>query len=385
MNKERIREISALITQTDRFVHKSSTMFGDKFDYQDTVYSTQDDELIIGCLHHGNVSITPKRHFRSRYGCAKCDIDLPREYKRIKVLEQATLVHGDRYDYSRLVYVNMDEKVEIICSKHGSFWQDLYSHTARATDCPTCSREADRLSKDDFVSKARVIHGDLYDYGKVVYDVNSSIVVITCKKHGDFNQRAGSHLAGNKCTRCARDEFRLTTDEFIRNAREVHGDTYDYSRVVYTGNKNKVEIICKTHGSFFQKPNGHISSRQGCRFCSESRGEVAVESYLKEHGLKYIREYRIKPALYRYDFYLPELKVLIEFHGQQHYKPVEIFGGEIAYQSQIKRDAAKKKLARSNDLTLIVLSYLDLSDNSVKKALVRKLKKFLIHEQVPES
>jgi hypothetical protein len=167
----------------------------------------------------------------------------------------------------------------------------------------------------------------------------------------------------------------LSTEKFIKNAKEVHGNSYDYSKVKYYGNKRPVEIICPTHGSFWQKPNTHISSKNGCKLCHESKGEKAVEVFLSKYGINFIREYRIKPYLYRYDFFLQEFNIFIEFNGQQHYGPIELFGGDEGYQRTKERDSAKKQLVYQNKGHLVTLTYLNLSDNSVEKELIKRFKR----------
>jgi len=201
------------------------------------------------------------------------------------------------------------------------------------------------------------------------------MVIITCKKHGDFIQRAGSHLAGCECKKCKQEERLGTKEQFIKNAKIVHGDKYDYSKVEYIGIKRKVEIICPVHGSFWQRPNTHISNKAGCRFCSDSKGEKIVELILKKYNINYIREYKILPYLYRYDFYLPELNIFIEFNGQQHYKPIPIFGGDHEFQKTKERDIIKKQIIKNINGHLIIIPYTRLKEDVVEKELVRGLKR----------
>lgn len=274
------------------------------------------------------------------------------------------------------------DKVSFKCNIHGIFKQAIYHHFY-SKGCPVCSRinsakltsERCRFTQEKFIAKASMIHKGFYSYEKSKYVTNESKILITCPKHGDFIQKAGSHLSGCGCNKCYLERNRLKVDVFIENARKIHGDKFDYSKVVYLGNKKKVEIICPIHGSFWQKPNGHVSSKAACPFCSESKGERAVEIFLKKYGLNFIREYKIHPYLYRYDFYLPDYHIFIEFHGHQHYRPVELFGGENGFIDTKKRDKEKEFIVRSINGKLITLSYLNLHENSVEKYLVYFLKR----------
>ena len=359
---------------TDKFVINSKEKFGDKFSYQKTVYIDKSTELIITCDVHGDMAITPDQHRWTKYGCKKCDYEIPRADKKRILLDKAKVVHGDKYDYSRVEFTNISNKVEIVCRTHGSFWQSLLNHVLNENNCPTCSQADDLLTFEEFLTKARIIHGERYMYRKEAYQNTASMITITCKEHGDFPQRAASHLAGCGCKACFVISNRLTTDQFIKNAQEIHNNRYDYSKAIYSGSKSKVEIICPKHGSFWQSPNSHVSHRAGCKGCIQSKGETAVESALIKHGLEYIQEYRIKPHPYRYDFYLPKRNVFIEFHGYQHYKPIDIFGGEAGYLDTVRRDEIKMQLAKDANVKLIVLTYLNLSTGSVEKELIRQLK-----------
>lgn len=360
---------------TKQFIIKSMKLFGKKFDYSKTTYSGKYSDLIVTCPRHGDIKIQPWSHYQNHYGCLQCSYEIPREIKKQKILEIAAKVHRNYYDYSKVVFVNSSDKVEIICPKHGPFRQSLYEHSARGSKCPECARDDDRITLDDFLVRSRGMNGDNYDYSKVSFTKVSDIVVITCKKHGDFKQRVASHLAGCICRKCFFDNLLLPTKEFIKNARQRHGDTYDYSKVKYLGNKIPVEIICKTHGSFWVKPNSHVSSGSGCWKCSESKGEKEIDVILKKYKINFIREYRIKPHLYRYDFYLPEFNIFIEFNGIQHYRPVEIFGGEKAFTELKQRDEDKKQIIKSLNGKLIILTYQMLDEKTVESTLIHYLKR----------
>jgi hypothetical protein len=201
------------------------------------------------------------------------------------------------------------------------------------------------------------------------------MVTITCKEHGDFVQRASSHLAGCGCKKCFVDESKHSTEEFIKIAKEIHGNKYDYSKVDYQTNKIPVEIICSIHGSFWQIPNAHTSPRNGCPSCNESKGENLVESFLKKYNLNHIREYKVSPYNYRYDFYLPELNIFIEFNGFQHYSPVDFFGGEEGFRKTRKNDIIKKQIVKDNNGKLVIITYLHLNENTIEKQLIGSLKR----------
>lgn len=138
-----------------------------------------------------------------------------------------------------------------------------------------------RLTTEDFIKKAKAVHGDKYDYSKIVYVNQKTDVIITCPLHGDFRQRPNNHYMGAGCPVCSGNK-KSDTEDFIKKAKAVHGDKYSYDRVLYMNNKTLVEIICPIHGVFKQTPDKHLSG-QGCPMCV---GEKLENTNSKKYGAK---------------------------------------------------------------------------------------------------
>lgn len=196
---------------------------------------------------------------------------MPRKLTTDEFIRKARAVHGDRYDYSSVEYVNNRTKVKISCSEHGIFLQAPHDHVNSKSNCPECSGNVKRDNKR-FESDARAVHGELYDYSLVEYVNNSSKVKIVCKEHGEFVQEAYTHLSGSICPKCRIKinsiNKTLSTNEFIRKARQVHGDRYDYTNAEYKDSSHKVTITCHTHGDFDQVAVTHTSGH-GCPKCGD--------------------------------------------------------------------------------------------------------------------
>ena len=143
-------------------------------------------------------------------------------------IRKARLVHGDRYDYSKVEYEGASNKVIIICPEHGDFEQQAYNHM-NGYGCMLCAaKERGKIQKhtsEVFIIKAKEVHGEKYDYSKSEYNGNNIKVIIICPKHGEFLQVPSSHLQGQGCPKCAKENSgqsqRLTTEEFIQRAKEV--------------------------------------------------------------------------------------------------------------------------------------------------------------------
>ncbi len=131
-----------------------------------------------------------------------------------------------------------------------------------------------RLTTEEFISRARRVHGNKYDYALVEYSGTFTRVKIICREHGEFEQKPTKHLSGHGCKTCgglaAPNARRLNTEQFIAKAKRVHGDKYDYSLVSYERAVLPVKIVCPAHGEFEQRPHNHLSGN-GCRKCAVDR------------------------------------------------------------------------------------------------------------------
>ncbi len=208
------------------FIEKSKLIHGDKYDYSKVDYKNANTKIIIICKIHGEFDKTPSKHTNSKQGCAKCSgyyIPTTDEF-----IENAKLIHGDRYNYSKVDYKYSNENVIITCKVHGDFLQRPGNHINSKQGCSKCAGNINKSSQE-FIEEAIKIHGDKYDYSKVDYKCANAKIIITCKIHGDFEQKPYCHLNGNGCNMCCKNR-KLNTIEFIENAKLIHGDKYDYSK-----------------------------------------------------------------------------------------------------------------------------------------------------------
>lgn len=232
-----------------------------------------------------------------------------------------------------------------------------------------------RITTKDFIRKAKQKHGNNFDYSKVEYVKACLKVSIGCRVHGYWQQRPNDHLMGYGCPQCKFDliasQKRSNANEFIKKAKVVHGTEYDYSKVVYVNAITKVDIVCKMHGVFLQTPDKHLGGT-ACPKCSNgvSRGEKAIQKILDAKGIKYTTEKRF-PGLcgttpnsrLRYDFWLPDHNLLIEYDGEHHFQPVQTKGRLTKKQAIIRHkatkvnDRKKNEYARKNGYNLIRIKY----------------------------
>jgi len=201
-------------------------------------------------------------------------------------IKKAILVHGDRYNYSKVEYKNCGSKLIIICNLHGEFKQSP-NHHLRNHGCPKCGN----LSNiNTFKEKSTLIHRDKYDYSLVAYIHTNTKVIIICPIHGEFQLTPNAHLQGRGCPKCSNIEERkrktYSNKDFIQKSIKIHGEgKYDYSKVVYTHSRDKVIIVCPIHGEFKQSPNHHLRGHN-CPKCVKDNARI-------REGIKFENKYNI--------------------------------------------------------------------------------------------
>ena len=225
---------------------------------------------------------------------------MPARKTQEQFIADAQKVWGDRYDFSEAIYTLSSNKVKVICQRHGPFFITA-NNLLRGHGCPKCSNEEtvnrQLKTREQFIVDAIKTHGNRYDYSRVVYRGNKFPVEICCPEHGWFLQRPDNHIHGAGCFFCKKGNV-FNTNDFIREATKVHNAKFDYSKVDYKGTDIKVEIICPIHGHFFQRPHAHLKGI-GCPRCSESVGENAVAYCLDNMGINYIRQKKFDGCMHK--------------------------------------------------------------------------------------
>jgi hypothetical protein len=189
---------------------------------------------------------------------------------------RSNIIHNNKYDYSKVIFINVSTPVNIICLVHGIFSQRPRKHLERQ-GCPHCNIDSQKLSMDDLIERFTKTHGNQYDYSLVNYQSIDTKISIICSLHGIFYQSPFNHMSGQGCPKCnGRGIHReLPSNElFVEKCMEIHQGEYDYSKTNFVGAKSKIVIICGTHGEFLQNPYNHLNG-QGCSKCISkiSKGE----------------------------------------------------------------------------------------------------------------
>lgn len=343
---------------------------GDKYDYSlFTEYKNRSTKIPIIChekdengVEHGIFYQDYAHHVLRGHGCPKCAGN--KKLTEEEIIAKAKKVWGNTYLYDKSHPLSTHSKMTITCPIHGDFEMTPHDHIDGKQGCPKCRYKRlwdtrGRLTVEEVKEKFRQVHGDKYDYSEFTeYKNNRTKIKVICPEHGEFMITPNSHLNGHGCPACSlkkmKEYSRLELEEVKRRIREVHGDKYiipdDFE---YINNRTKVKLICPEHGEFYQCPF-NLWKGVGCPKCNKSKLEEEISLFLERNDFDFEEQKKFDWLKnYELDFYIEKYNVAIECQGIQHFKPVEMFGGEEQFIKQKQWDTEKKQLCEENGVKLL--------------------------------
>lgn len=207
---------------------------------------------------------------------------------------QVTQTHGDRYGLELVEYTGADNIVTTICHQHGPF-EIAAKYLKMGQGCVKCSyissARKNSINTEEFIEKAKKVHGDRYDYSSVEYLNANTQVELTCKIHGKFSQIPYNHLMGKGCIHCGWENSKLSRvlylEQVLERFESVHNGKYDYSDVVYIGDAHSLlKINCLEHGSFMQSYANHYHKGEGCPECAKEFSPRLKRGFVKSASNK---------------------------------------------------------------------------------------------------
>lgn len=260
---------------------------------------------------------------------------------------------GDKYNYSLVEYKGANKKIKIIYD--GTiFEQEAISHLKYAPEL--------NMNQEYFIHKAKKIWKDEFDYSLVEYkNCKEKVKIIFNKTKEIFEQSPERHLLSKP-----ENLFKInSTKKFIIESNIIHDNKFSYDKTNYINTKTKVIITCPIHGDFNQIPNSHLNGN-GCSLCNESKGEKKINKFLTENNILFERQKKFEDCknifCLPFDFYIPSLRICIEFDGIQHYKPLDFFGGQEAFEKTKINDNIKNDYCEDNYINLIRIRYDKIED-----------------------
>ena len=355
---------------TEEWIEKAKSVHGETYDYTKVNYINNNTDVIIMCKVHGIFKQTPYNHSNQGCGCPKCAGNYqPTTEEWIK---KAKIKHGEnKYDYTEVNYINAITEVIIICNVHGIFKQLPVVHEWHGCGCPKCGNSY-QPTTEEWIEKAKSVHGETYDYKEVNYINAITDVIIMCKVHGIFTQTPRDHSNdGCGCPKCA-GNYRPTTEEWIKKAKIKHGENkYDYSEVIYIGAYTDVIIKCNVpgHGTFEQTPSNHSNHGCGCPKCSKQYSKMQIEwlNYISIKDKIIIQhaenegEFIIPNTRFKADGYCKETNTIYEFHGDYwHGNPLifdqnEEFHNGTTFGELYEKTIEREKQIKDMGFNLIVM------------------------------
>lgn len=289
---------------------------------------------------------------------------------REKFLEKVIKLHGLKYDYTFVDYVNNTTKIKIICQIHGMFLQRPVNHL-KGKGCDKCGGTSD-LTAEKFKEKCIKIHNKKYDYLLTEYKSYNSKIIIICPDHGIFFQTPRNHLQGRGCPKCGKTNV-ISTQEFIEKASKVHKEKYDYCLSNYINAKTKVKIICRTHGEFKQIPSDHFNGRG----CSKCKYRISKKETAWLDSLNVLKEYRQISLImssgkrYEVDAFDPINNTVYEFNGDYwHGNPMKFDGDTWNQRTNCTfGELYQKTLSKKQELILNNYNVISIWENDFKKTI----------------
>lgn len=233
----------------------------------------------------------------------------------------------------------------------------------------------------EFIARAKEIFPE-YDYSKVIYKSKRDDVLIICPTHGEFTRKPRDMFRndrkGSGCPDCVKKR-RWNTELFITRSQLIHGTRYDYSKSIVQTGRDIITIICSEHGEFLQQADVHAVVGCGCPCCAleqtESKPVSAIKQILMDNNIKFVQEKMFDDCVninkLRFDFFLEEYDVLIEYDGEFHFKD---WGNQITEKvlKQKERDSMKDQYAQENNFKMIRVSYKEDYINIIKQFIDKK-------------
>jgi hypothetical protein len=198
------------------FLNACNSKHNSKYTYSKVLtYPGQHSSMIITCKVHDDFEMNVQKHL-SGQGCPKCS---GRNRTTEDIIKEFKAIHNDKFDYSKVSFINPYRKLIITCKEHGDFKQTYHQHIKKSAECPECKLNSNTLLVDRIIDRFQSVHGSKYDYSEVQQPASiQEKVTIICKKHGSFLQRVDNHFAGKGCRKCSSSisKFEESITSFVK-------------------------------------------------------------------------------------------------------------------------------------------------------------------------
>ena len=297
--------------------------------------------------------------------CGKCPENITKKLTVNQFIEKSKKIHGDKYDYTLVNYINNSTKVKIKLN------DIIYEQTPAKHLSGKCPEKIKRMTTEEFIKKSKVVHGDKYDYSLVNYK-GSEVLVEVIYKNKIYSVLPYSHLLGKKVEKI----IVKNTEDFIKKSKVVHGDKYDYSKVNYINYDTKVIIIIKNK-EYLYSPVEHLKGGVPKGTLLGSRGEEKIKHFLEKNKIDFKTEFTFEDCKHinklPFDFYINEYNILIEYDGEHHFKQINHYH-KLHFKDTVRNDSIKNDFALRNKIPLLRIPYTEL--NKIEDIIMDFIKKY---------
>lgn len=406
MIRNKLLALSTKLTTEEyavEFIRKAIIVHGDKHDYSKVVYVNSRTKVIVICKEHGEFLVTPHNHLQGT-NCPKC-AELTRRQNASKtyreIIDISNKVHNNLYQYKEVdnydIKITSYEKIEIYCPKCDKwFKQNINSHM-QGHGCPHCHNIQNYKynhikTYKDVIEHSQKLYNHKYIYNmqgdlnkKVLKSDKISYWCPVCNKV--FTQKISNHISGKIYCGCRhkkkvvnlpkekKSKRGRTYLDIINKVNEIHDNKYTYDNNIqhdaFVKSTDKIRIYCLNCEEWFtQSVNSHLTDENGCPICKSSRGEAKVKRYLKTNNINFIYQKTFPDCkrirVLKFDFYLSDLNICIEFDGEQHYNVAKFSKNEdrniLNFQLTKIRDDIKNKYCNEKGIKLIRIPYKEIDN-----------------------
>ena len=237
-----------------------------------------------------------------------------------------------------------------------------------------------RLSTEQWINLAKEVHGEKYDYSITMYSTAKTKLKIICPTHGEQEMLPHHHIRGYGCGKCGKEQInisngkQLSQQQFLEKVSNLQG--LDFSNSIYKNKRSNITVRCIIHGDYTTKAE-MILKGCGCPKCKSSKGEDIIETWLLKNSISYITQKTFEGCSYKrllkFDFYLPNYNMCIEYDGEQHFRPIKYWGGLEGFKKLIIKDGLKNLYCQENNLSLLRILYKDNIIETLEKNIKNKI------------
>ena len=390
--EQKMKVYKPRLTHKDRFLKKAREMYPD-YDFSRVEYKGRETYIVVICPVHGEFKIRPRTLLigekgQKPHGCWKCNNLIP-PYEKVLTLDifknRMHKLYGDKYTFVWSDFKNRYSQIRFTCKQHGE--QHSSANVLLKGKC--CAYCNGKFYPPDWIKNARAVHGEKYEYDESRPPrITTDYIRYKCPVHGWQESRYECHVnQGCGCALCAGTLTKLSAEKrkqrWIERCRKKFNDRFDYSQFEYVDNDTKGTIICREHHcSFITDPWTHLRGSGACPLCSSSKGEALIRTWLENNKVKFDTQYKLpnenmfcKRQYLLADFYLPDLNLIIEMNGEQHYQYVEHFHTkDWTLEDQQIRDDTLRAYCKTHRINLLEIKYDEIG--RIPKILAKAIKKY---------